>query len=460
MIARIRDNNATLLADLMDGTNFLIQEQGLNPGVSYFRDSEFGGLTMYAEVDMTVTVAVLGATNAIRSANLNTLAKILDKATRWARGRGNGYAGATGGGAFSILFEYQPDGSSITYRCVLLGRAQGGDNPYGLSSFYAAASRVIPDNTLALRRRGLWWNASTVSSAGVAAYGSQIAILTYAAAPPSGYAALTIAASVTSAGAQTCPAVLLVASGNLSSGTLGNTIAAINGPSFAAGGTYSTVSDAANNPRHGTNVLRFTPAAANTEYATTATLPVTSPRYLHFFALVRNNSATTNFTMRIEVGGGVPQTTDRTPIDVQASPTKPLPVYLGSVPSSGLGTGVTLYCSADAASGTLDIDCVAILGENDEHARAISFSGISFSASAITNAITVDPEVLDELAPSATLVYTGVNAALDHEGDACLTQASDTETYVMLLCPHNAAWRHPNQFTFTGTYRAGYLVPE
>jgi hypothetical protein len=409
--------------------------------VTYLRDSDFGGVGPYAEVDETMTLAALGGSAALRYQNLRKVAQAMDEATRWAKGQT----------VTVVTLAYAPDGAGAgTVSTVILGRPRGGENPFGLSSWYGAAAGAIPDNALRFRRRGLWLSSFEESGTAV------VPTYRWASHPIPSPVKVTLT-GVSNLGTGTAEAqygYLFWTSGfsaldtlAAASGTLGTPIAVVTDVSSTFG-----------------SIARMAPSALTAGTITYNTSLFVSEmlvgRIHHLYLHTRQSSnagPTFSVQARATLTSGV--TVDG-PVTYLPGPagygSAVVPVHIGTLPSGGALASLRLVLTASAtSSATLDLDSLVIVTENDEYARILP---VSIAAGAGT-ALVVDHRYLTHMEPVVQVSSATATAGITYHGNPFWLESGGTARLKWLASAGGTAWTNGAP-TVTLARRRGFYLPE
>lgn len=429
--------------DLMDTSNYLVQSEGWNPAVTYLRDSDFGGVSDYADVDESLAIGVNGANAAARYQNLRLLQQAMDEATRWARGEVLN----------AVLLNYQPDnGSGNTVSSVILGRPRGGDNPFGISEMYASGAGIIGDTALKFQRRGLWLRAEDSVAASATASNKIMTVSSFATHPIASPCRITLT-NVSTTGSQPSDyGYFLWASGASVLQSLG-----VQGSGTAFSGPWSNVAET---QAFGANVKRFSPSATTSANfvmdATALSAGVRGSRLVHVFANVRCNSNGGPLTISARANLLDGTLISGTPLTLTAT-TQVLAIYLGAFPVNGRLDKFDVFVSVPSPTATtFDFDAMAFLGDNDTYARILSLRVPVVS----TATLNLDHRLLTKPEPT---VYHGTTTGVNWQGDAVLSMTGTTASGMFFSVDpgpfkfsNSAATTH----VMTVFRRRAYLLPE
>lgn len=428
MAYSIKFTNPTGTLDTIDfmAGNGVYRITDWEPAVAARRDSALGGLA-YDDVDEEMTLSIKNPNPSVwvTSSLLFPLQNMFDRATDW----GNG---AT---VSPILLEYKAANTVATMYAAILGPIAPGvpilELPRGHT--LSETTSVINGVKLRFRRRGQWLVAPLTGPSDTAQMPNpgvqQIYFLAdyIRSAGPRPY---TIKFNpVTNLGMFDNSFVLA-----------GQGMALIDAAAYTKSTGFTAVSDTPS--KASGNVLRFTPFNTSERYQSLNGpwgVGVGEPQGHRFavFFNYRNNSATTSFRVRFEFSDVL---TSSTPVTlIPAGVSSPKWVYAGTVTSTnGWGGYLTLLAQGSAASGSLDIDSVAILNLSTTDARVIALNAPMLNAAGAP--VTIDHRLLTHLTP--TVRYrepVSGSVTLTHRGNIYL-YTSYAGIKVMLLMAHNSYW--------------------
>lgn len=431
--------------DLMDGTNYLVQSEGWNPAVTYLRDSDFGGVSDYADVDETLTIGVNGANAAARYQNLRNLQRAMDEATRWSRGEQLN----------AVLLNYQPDGGSgVTVSSVITGRPRGGENPFGISDMYAGGHGIIGDTGMRFRRRGLWLRTEDSVAATAAASNRVMTVSSFTTHPIASPCRVTLTNVSTTGNQPSDFGYFLWASGAsvLSSSSV------TSGTAFS--GPWSLVAET---QAFAANVRRFTPTATIEGSFVMDSTPIPSnirtSNLVHVFINVRVNAASSPvsvLTIRARANLLDGTLIDGTPLALPATGAT-YALYLGAFPVAGRLDKFDVFVGVPAptTSATYDIDAMAFLGDNDSYARILSLRVPAPSAGTLN----IDHQLLTKPEPT---VFHGTTTGVAWQGDAVLSMTGTTASGLFFSVGPGNKFSNSLATTHVMTVfrRRAYLLPE
>lgn len=449
---------------LTDGTDTVTIQDGLGGQTSYalvsgswasaiagLRASALGGRGPYADVPESMLLNIYGATAATAFANLAKLARLLDRATRWARGEN----------VTAVLIKLAPQGSEVSstaspLQAAVLGRAPGDETAgVALAAHWDQVGQtfVIPNVRLRFLRRGLWLHTAVTASSAATDNGDVATI-----APAGG--ALNVASPTKLSFTNTIsPNVTVPRYALLADTASALLVVAAEG---GATGNFTSVNDSAAGARN-TNVLRYTPADTTTNYCAYITIapPAGAKRFM-LLVNARRSSGTATFTLTGQLGvstGTVPAASR----SVTLTNTSAEWVNLGLVVMGLTPDQVRIAVAADAASGALDIDSLVVVALDTGQVSVIGFPRYDVWASSLAD-YSLDHRLLTANAPTVT----ADDVPTIYHGDAVLVSAGAT-LYVLWLATGKLTgvtwWRQADnagtlyQNTWTAVRTNAYLAP-
>lgn len=392
-IARITDGTTTvdLIWHSTANTKYRLERDGWAPAVAPLSLSDLGGGGTYESVDEEIALDVYGTSAAAALANLDTLNTLLDQAERFWR---------LNQVVSPVKLQFSPNGSTAgPLQCLIRGRAKG-DESAGLSLDVKALSAIkgfrIPVRIRLARNGLLLANTETATSAS----GSVGDLLTTT-MPSTAAHASPIDAQITGFGdfdvGQPFPDMFFLFAPSSS-------LINIQEAEAMATGAFTSVADG--NGCRGAAVLRYTPAGTTLVGSASSSGMTMAAKTIAFFAMVRNNSATTSFDINVAMSAGT-HAKRTAPVTIDTSSLLPRAVALGIIAHDNelSGESYGLEIAASAASGTLDIDAIYALGINDETSAAVQVTGFDLSTgsgfSLFTDmSIRIASEVLTATEPS------------------------------------------------------------
>jgi hypothetical protein len=191
--------------------------------------------------------------------------------------------------------------------------------------------------------------------------------------------------------------------------------------------------------------MRYTPTTTSAQSLSFLQYGITyaQVRRVAVFANVRNNSATTQFTLYARSflpGGEVRTRPIIVPVDATPSPYW---VYLGNLPMGRLGN-FFVAVQASAAAGTLDIDSFVVVNLDDGSACVVSIDQSANVGNSTSSTLIINHHTLTETIPQIETIQSGDTVRWSGRGDiAIYTDKSDIEA--VLLATGGAAnvnrWR-------------------
>lgn len=447
----ITDGTTTaLMANGTAAVNYHLPPTGWVPSVAGLRASTLGGRGPYSEVVEEMTLDITGATAAACYTNLNTLARLLDQAESWAKGKN----------VSAVLIKYAPIGSTVSsdstpLQAVIMGRAEGdGTLGLGLSPKWhqSGLTFVISGVRVRFIRRGLWLLSTTADSSSATNNGSLAAIDFGSSLTTPGPTKLLISDYANGAG--TDAGFLILTKGSASK-------LAVVDPSGGTASGWTSVNESANYAQF-TNVLRYTPGATTESTSGSVSITIASGNVnglVALFAPIRNNSSSTSFLVRTKLNGSDAWMTPYVYIAPYSGAAAPTWVFLGVVGVSAV-TSVKVMATASAASGTIDFGAIAAVDVLYPHTYVLAYRPSASDAS--TKALTIDHALLTY--PQTNLLDTNFWVVT---GDTCIhTLDEDVDCVNLITKTSTNDWRQTTTApavvanTFTLTRYTSYLVPQ
>lgn len=435
------------------------------PSIATRRRSTFGR-GPWDEVIEEWDLIIKGADAATALSNLETLTRLLDNADRWWR---------LGEAVSPVLLKYTPQGSTLfttanPATCVILGRADGDETNLNLPAEFNDVGMLFEIRPIRLRflRAGQWLNptvettAQTSNAANPTVQGANFASTLAISSPIKVTADFSVSGSFGN-GLATAPAILLTA-------TATSRLQIYEAESASFGGSLTSVADAAGKARGG-SVARFTPVStASTQFVIDTSgggFDQTSRR-VALWAPVRNNSATTSFTVQCSAVYQNIDTTVGSVVAVDTSSLNPRMLFLGILSTRSPVQKIRVTLTPSAAAGTLDIDYLCIQAIDDECSGAVALYGAGATIGTITmTAPGSDPTIIDPRPlefPTPINVQTAQSNLLSYAGDAYLMSRGQAYAAVW-LATSGTFWRMVNaanalcDTAFTASRYNGYLSP-
>lgn len=454
-------------------TNYIVASNSWAPVISRLRRSALGGHGPYEDVVEEWDIHVTGASVPAALANLAVLARLLEKAERWARGEN----------LSPVLVKFSPRGATVSstsnpLQAIILGPAAG-DQVSGLrlpvTFDNVGWSGYVIRARLRFVRRGAWLLATTVDGTSAGAANPAVMSLTSLAShnnlSPCKVKIAGFQFGTVFDFADSLPIVLLARQAS--------DLQLVE----AEGGTgtaYTSVADSGNNASGG-SVLRYTPTGTSEAASGEISLPsvTAGARLFAFFAAIRNNSASVTFQVRV---GGLVQVRASPaansiaaytrPVLIDTAHTRPRFVPLGVLATPADLKSCKLLFTAASTSGspTIDVDYLICLAIDQSQSRAIQLDKLEATGAYAHVAaidVIVDPRPLTVLAPRVYRAFQGTSDEdpLGYYGDA-FPIAGPTGLAAAIMCKEtNTNWRSMNSGSPTSlaltVYRYNaYLSPE
>ena len=420
----------------------------------------------WADVVEEWTLNIRGADAATALSNLETLVRLLDQADRFWR---------LGEAVSPVLLKYTPQGSTIfttanPSQCMVMGRAPGDESNLSLPPTFNNVGMYYEILGVRVRflRTGQWLNPTpetttiTSNANNPTVQGANFASNLSISSPMKLTCNFSVGGAFGNAIA-TAPGVILTA-------TTTARLQIYEAEAGVLGTNVASQADAAGKARGG-SVARYSPGVL----ATSIVIDVAAGsfdqncRRIALWAPVRNNSATTNFTIQASALWQNIDTTVGPIVPIDTSSLNPRLLFLGILSTRVPIQKIRLTPTASAASGTLDIDYLVIQAIDDECSGTVAIYGAGANIST-TTAMTppgndptiIDPRPLSETTP--LLLQSGQSNLLSAAGDGYLM--SKGQGYVATwLGTSGAFWRTVNganalvDTAFTASRYNGYLSP-
>jgi hypothetical protein len=429
-ILRITDGTTTVNLIWHSTANpfFMLTRGDWAPSVPALRASDLALGGPYAEVQEEIGVNVYGLTAVECLSNLDTLARLLDQADRWNLARGENVA--------AVRLQYGATGGAVIWESVITGRA-GGDETSGVKlpvTFNQnMGAFLIEDVRLRFTRRGLLLNPTSDSVVSSSAANPTVQTCTFGTAAtissPLGLSYQFLDGGTPSNGIIERAIVLNARSASR--------LQLYEAESASLGTNIASTADAAGKARGG-NVARYSPGVLTTSIVQNFSGFDSACRRLVVWAAVRNNSATTTFTIQLQAQ---PSRQVARPILIDASTVDPRLICLGRVSSRLAFSGIELLLTASAASGTLDIDYIVVQAVDDETSGAVEIVSPGGGTGLVgTNELAIQPLALSASTPLVASNVPGVPRPLGRSGDAWLNTSGLTAIAV-ILATSGTFWR-------------------
>lgn len=455
-------------------TKFSLARGGWAPMIARRRTGLMGGRSPYTEEIEELDLNVSGASASEAYANLEALNALLDQAQRWQQGKS----------VMAALLKLSPKGATVSrpdspLQAALLGPA-GDENQVALAPKFMQAGNyyVIEGVRARFARRGAWLG-QTDSLTTSAVSSGDLAHSAFTTSQPNLCPVKVQIDNLTPGAALALPySYLLVARNKAGTGDVNGAYLKANNANGMTATGYTAFADAANLPRGGTNVLRYTPTG--TAYAPSGTLalasPITQSRKVAVYATVRKNTAARTFQIYGEfISNTAARAVQTDAQTIDTSSTQPNVIHLGTVslpvdeinlPNVSYPT-FKLYVAVDSTAGspTLDIDALYFLGLDDEAGRAVGIQALTLPNQSNQDII-VDHNALTRPEPGVVLDIPGASQTdtLGYDGDPWLNTILDRIT-LCWVATRGAFWRYTNNAgtlqtqTFTAVRHRAYLSP-
>jgi len=441
-------------------TNYRIEDDTWAPAESGFRISELGGRGVYEDVVEEFTVQIKGTNAPTCLANIRILKNLLDQADRWSRDETPA----------AVEIRYSQKGGTVSsdsnpLRAVILGKVPGAKSALTLppdferdagTRFWVAGIRVR------FRRQGDWKSNTETTNGSAAIDNGSIATIVFGTTP-----AIPSPVRIDITNFVTVEDLLNPAGAFVAVVDKANGIVIVEADAVA--GSHADFSDFNDgNQQSGPDVLRFTPsttAEVETQVHTVGAIAAGTKRAA-VFAVVRNNSSTTTFRLRLrfnsEVVGQTPQITIRPFVTAAA----PYWRFLGIIPVSNVMDRMVIQAQASAASGTMDIDRVVIVDVTDMTSNILALPAM-FLGGPNTGTLKTDHRLLTRIAPIVQHI-TATTIVQPWQGSPFFYTNGST-MYGILMATNRIAnnkWRQETnlnvllQNAWTLYRRDTYLVPE
>lgn len=423
------------------------------PSIAGLRTAALG-TAPYADMQEEIAVNVYGQTATECLSNLLVLARLLDQADRWGPKRGENVS--------AVRLQYTPTGGALMLESVILGRASG-DETSGVQlpvTFNRDLGAFLIEGVrLRFWRQGLWLNPTAETASSTASANPTVQSITISSptpiSSPTGLSCTFQNAGTPTAGYMD-QGIILTASAS-------SRLQLYDTTGFSYGTNVANFNDSANLARN-TNVARYSPGVLSSNLSAALSGFDTTARMVAIYAAVRNNSATTAFTIQVRANAVANGTTVFGPvIPVDNSSTSPRIMFLGIVRTRQQIDNVALLLTASAASGTLDINYFALQAIDDETSGALSVFDSTVTGKAGGAPLTVDSKILSEPTPLVTSLTGGVTYNLSYTGMPIFqTRGSLVAT---ILGTDLTLWRVADGVTllntvFAATRYGAYLVPQ
>lgn len=454
--------------DLLDQTNYELQQDGWAPYVARRRAGRIGGLGAYQEAEETITIDIWGTTGATLLANLAALTQVLDAVDAWQDGDGN-----------PVILKCLPQGSttSAAWEAVVT-TAPDADTLLGIPSSYndKLMVYVIEGVQLTFQRRN--WLAPAETSASTTLQIGNVATRTFGTS-----AAIPSPLGITMSGfggSSSSPSLSPFPGGILAVAAASSRISLRNMSVFTSvSAPFSKVTDVAHLSTSA-QILRYTPTS------TAATMLLLAPdssfvpannRTVAIYTVVRPSSSTVEWTIQVDAyDRNMPSAEPTVSLDTVVVPqvTTPTLLWLGTaILPTGMET-IRMYLATSSVSGSpyLDMDIVLFVGLDDVTSRVIAMeeAGIGGIASEFDEVYSVS-NVGWETAREATMIAANGTATrvIPATGRADTVTTGTTVAFIWYATGSSddpTMWRATTSFDavastpITVTRRKAVLLPQ
>jgi hypothetical protein len=417
---------ANLIWHSVANRSYLLTRGDWAPSIAALRASELALDGPYAAVEEEIAVNVYGQTAAECLSNLTSLAYLLDQADRWNPKRGENVS--------PVRLQYMPTGGTMLWESVITGRASG-DQTSGVRlppTFNRdLGAFTIEGVRLRFWRRGLLLNPTGEAVASSSDANPTVQTCTFATAVQ---VSSPLKLSYQFLDGFT-PSNGLIERAVVLTARAANRLQIYEAESAALGTNIASQADAAGKARGG-SVARYSPGVLSTSIVQNFSGFDSASRHLAVWAAVRNNSATTTFTIQLQ--GSAPTTRARA-VTIDTSTTSPRLVCLGRIAQRRNFSAIELLLTASAASGTLDIDYIVAQAVDDETSGTVEITNPGGGVGLVgTNPLAIDPLALSE--PTPLVGYGSQVLPLSRSGDAWLTTTGQT-VVAAILATSSTFWR-------------------
>lgn len=441
--------NGTTTIELTDGISYSLVSYA--PVVAPLRDSLLGD-GVYADVTETLTFHALGCTAADAYAAAAAVNSLLDQARRWWVNQGVA--------AVRLLVKAQ--GSAlVTLSAQLKGRAIGGPSNVALPAVWKEhiGRYVIQNITLQVVRRGQFLGQDDSTSTSAAAPNPVVQQVSFSSSH------LTSSPLDLIVGGFNFAVVPIVKAGYLVVGSQANDVQ-IRTVTAATAANWTVVADAAKFP-FSASVLRYTPVATTASSSGDVAL-ATVQGDVALIAKVRNNSATTSFTVTASFRNAYGTVITLPSVTIDTSSLNPRMVLLGAATVPPETNIITLTVQASAASGTIDFDALLVANLRDETCAVIAYDDIAIGAlngnltlrvlsmRTSTTYITPQAQLVDVNAHIAPVTYRGALPLSTVGADVFAAWSATNGTFWAFTDTTNTKV----SVTIQATRHRAYLVPQ
>lgn len=463
--------DGTTTVDFAVTGNYPLKAGGYIPNISsVILDEAVQERGLHYSVTDEIRCEVKGSSAANAFANLHTLKTLLLQAKRWYNGERN---------LAPVVLKYSPDGATVSssgnpLNMVVYGPVEERDVVLASKIEEVNYNFVFSEVVIRLRRQGEMLGPKPTTGSGTteritsgpATENTVVKDLTFTGTAPLGRYPVAYHVLFSGAGAGMGGLILLArkngANNNIVVGAAGG---------LGPGAPFSDFNDASNDPKQGTNVLRFTPTGTTAQVTPTITNCSQFQRATVIINFRNNNSTTYKVRARFNPATSSAQIVYSPYETIDAVNTQCR--FLVMAPTGllpGVAYGITLELTASAASGTLDINYVAVINEGDPYTQAIVLENGGRNVVIRSPLISDDLDVLALSAPSNALtdtLETAPNTAWVPTLSAVRALFGFGNTMQVLVCMNEGGslW-HPNnggavaQIEHRLFRRLTYLTPQ
>lgn len=262
MSSTVQITDGTTTLNLNDKVNYRLKDDTWAPQIAVKSKSLLDGRDLYEDVTEEIALDILGTSVANALSNLETLIKLLDQSDDWIDNEN----------VSSVKVKYQPDGGTVG---VLYAIILGTDDNSSLGELPVTYNDVtylyqILDVKIHFKRKGLWLTVTESSASSSATPSGDIFSVTLPSSTTPGPNTLKLTMPTTPATDYTLSPNILILTDSASK------LAVLEGETFSGTPTFAATSPGAAFLSRGTQVLRYTPAATNTETNSSSTTSVPS----------------------------------------------------------------------------------------------------------------------------------------------------------------------------------------
>lgn len=435
-----------VIADGLGGsTSYPLVDDGWAPAVAGERTALLGNQSVYGLVEETITINVKsGASGTLQA--LNELAKVFDRAARWAAGKSQ----------YPVLIAYAPQGSTAAttaapWQALVWGPAEAGKSaiqtPGG--TYKAGLISEIDNVTIRFLRSGQWFLSATTTHTATDV-NSVLANLNFGGSNislPQPYQ-LSIGPINVSSVTQLNDSLLII------NGAYNGTAGLITANAMTSA-NYTSVADTTN--KAAVNLLRYTPGTTVEVFSGTTNFASSDASQQYgVYAILRSNSSSTDWTIRAQfapapLASSMMPPVSTTPVTVLGSGgTNPRVVALGYVGlpnwDGGASWAMRVGIQASAASSSLDIEYLVVVSLDDEQSTVIHLNSV-FLPSSTNVSLEIGSQPLgNKLGSYVRFNRAGLYDYATADGD-CYLSATEATSDIIWLCPSGNYWRIVNGST-------------